>query len=103
MRRARSGPGIEEQFGRLADPADILRPVDIGEAQVAIEAVPDIVAIQQMEATAMPPLGGEGLLHQIGDCRLSRSRQAGEPLHSMAGFCPFMLARVALFTSNACR
>ena len=50
-------PGIEEQFGGLADAADILHPVGVGEAQVAVEAVADIVAIQQI---GMPPFGGQG-------------------------------------------
>ena len=43
---------IQEQFRGLADTADILHPIGIGEAQIAVEAMADIVAIQQIGVLA---------------------------------------------------
>src|SRR3546814_21133536 len=60
----------------LADAADILDPVGLGEAEVAVEPVPDIVAVEQ-EAVAVHPV--ELFLDEVGDRRLARARQAGEP------------------------
>ena len=39
--------GIDEQLRHLADAADVLDAVGIGEAEVAVEAVADIVAVEQ--------------------------------------------------------
>ena len=40
--------GIDEQLGDLADAADVLDAVGIGEAEVAVEAVAHVVAVEQM-------------------------------------------------------
>ena len=39
-------PGIDKQFGDLADAADVLRPVLRGEAQIPVYAHADIVTVQ---------------------------------------------------------
>ena len=70
--------GIDEQLGGLADAADILHPVGVGETQIPVEAVADIVAIQQIGVLAV---SHQALFHQIGDGGLARARQAGEPQH----------------------
>ncbi len=49
--------GIHEQLGGLAHAADILHPVGIGEAQIPVEAVADIVAVQQIGVLAFAPPG----------------------------------------------
>ena len=81
--------GIHEQLGGLAHAADILHPVGIGEPQVLVQAMADIVAVQQIGVLA---LGGKLLFHQVGDGGLAGTRQAREPqdgrlltLHGGAG------------------
>ena len=49
--------GIDEQLGGLADAADVLHPVGIGEAEIAVEAVADIVAVEQI---GVPAFGEQG-------------------------------------------
>ena len=70
--------GVRHQPRDLADAADILDSVGLGEAEVAVEAVTDIVAIEQK---GMPSARREPLLDEVGDGRLARARQAGEPQH----------------------
>ena len=74
-------PGIGHQLGDLADAADVLDAVGIGEAQIAVEAVADIVAVEQ---DRVAPRRVKLLLQQIGDGRFARAGEAGEPQH--AGF-----------------
>ena len=69
-------PGVEHQPRRLPDPADILGPVGVGEAEVAVEAEADIVAVEQ---EGVPPGGVKLLLDEIGDGRLAGAGKAGEP------------------------
>ena len=59
-------PGIGHQLRHLADAADILHAVGIGEAQILVEPMADIVAIEQ-EGMAVHP--HQLLLDQIGDGR----------------------------------
>jgi hypothetical protein len=56
--------GVGHQPCNLADPADILDPVGFGEAEIAIEAMANIVAIEQEGVTTA---GGELLLDEIRD------------------------------------
>ena len=69
-------PGVDEQFRRLADPADVLDPVGVGEAEVAVEPVADIVAVEQV---GVPALEMQPLLDQVGDRRLAGAGETGEP------------------------
>jgi hypothetical protein len=73
--------GVDHQLGDLGDPADVLDPVLLGEAEVAVEAVPDIVAVQQIGVAAQ---GVQALFDQVGDGRLARPRQARQPHHPAA-------------------
>ena len=69
-------PALDHQLGDLADAADVLHPVGLGEAEVAVEPVADIVAVEQhgVMAGLMQPL-----LDDVGDGRLAGAREAGEP------------------------
>lgn len=63
---------IGEQFGHLADSADILLAVLWGKAEVLVEAVSDVVSIQ---AVCRDALRHEVLLQGEGDGRFTGSRQ----------------------------
>ena len=63
-------PGVGHQPRDFADPADVLDAVGLGEAEVAVEPVADIVAVEQ---EGVPPARDELLLDQIGDGRLARA------------------------------
>jgi hypothetical protein len=68
--------GVRHQPPDLADAADVLHPVLGAEAEVAAQAVPHIVAVQQVGVHAQR---GQALLDQAGDGGLARAAQAGEP------------------------
>ena len=68
--------GVEEQLGHLADAADVLLPVGIGEAEVLAEAVAHVVAIQHVGRQAALKQGG---VDGVGQGALAGSGQAGEP------------------------
>jgi hypothetical protein len=72
---------IRHQLRDLADTADILDPVGLGEAQVLVEAVAHIVAIEQ---EGMPVHEVQLLLDQVGDGRFTRPERPVN--HSTAGF-----------------
>ena len=44
--------GVDHQLGHLGDAADVLHPVGVGEAEVAVEAVADVVAVEQVGVAA---------------------------------------------------
>ena len=64
-------PGVDEQLGHLAHAADVLHPVGVGEAEVAVQAVADVVAVEQEGAHALLV---QLALDQVGDGRLARAR-----------------------------
>jgi len=69
-------PGVGEEPRDLADAADVLRPVLGREAEVRVEAVADVVAVQDVgESTALV----EGLLGGHGDRALARAGESREP------------------------
>src|SRR3546814_12634531 len=68
--------GVAHQLGDLADAADILDPVSLCEAEVAVEPVTDIVAVEQ-EAVPVHPV--QLLFDEVRDRRFTRPREAGEP------------------------
>ena len=72
-------PGIRHQLRHLADTANVFGPVGLGEAEIAVEPVADIVAIEQEGVTVHE---GEPLFHRIGDGRLARTGEAGEPQYA---------------------
>jgi hypothetical protein len=69
---------IGHQLRDLADAADIFDAVGVGKAQILVEAVADIVAIEQ-EGVRFRRV--QLLLDQVGDGRFARARKAGEPQH----------------------
>ncbi len=91
--------GVDHQLGDLGDAADVLDPVVVGEAQVLVEAVADVVAVEQVGVAAV---GVQPLLHQVGDGRLARAREAGEPDHA-AVLALQRPSAAALSTSSACQ
>ena len=66
-------PGIDEQLRRFRHAADVLDAVGIGEAEIVVEAVADIVAVEQVGVAA---LAEQPLLDEIGDRRFARAREA---------------------------
>jgi hypothetical protein len=54
--------------------------IGVGEAQILVEAVADIVAIQQVGVPDRRTV--QLLLHQVGNGRLARAREAREPEHA---------------------
>ena len=63
-------PGIGHQPRHFGDAADVLDALGLGEAEVLVEAVPDIVAVEDV---GVPAFGGEPLLDEVGDGRLARA------------------------------
>ena len=85
-------PGIDEQLRRLADAADVLDAVGIGEAEVAVEPVADIVAVEHDRC------GGRRRTARFST-RLAMVDlpEPDRPVnHSTAGFWPFSSARALL-------
>ena len=68
--------GVGEQLGHLADAADVLLAVGGGEAQVLVQAVADVVAVEHVGQVAALD---QGVLEGEGDGALARAAQAGEP------------------------
>ena len=69
-------PGIGDQMGRLDDAPDVLDPVGVGEAEIPVQAMADIVAVQRV---GVPAKRQQPLLDVVGDRRLARAGQPGEP------------------------
>ena len=69
-------PGIRHQARDFGDAADVLGAVGLREAEVLVEAVPDVVAVEHDRVHAGEV---EAALDLVGDRRLARARQAGEP------------------------
>ena len=72
----RDDAGVGEQLGDLADAADVLLAVGGGEAEVLVQAVADVVAVEHVgELAALH----QGVLEREGDGALAGAGQAGEP------------------------
>ncbi len=66
-------PGVDHQRRHLGDAADVLHPVGVGEAEVAVEAVAHVVAVEQVRARAERV---QLRLDDVGDRRLAGTRTA---------------------------
>jgi hypothetical protein len=55
-------------ISRAASPADVLDPVGVGKAEVAVQPVPDIVAVEQHRVAAESQ---QFLLDPVGNRRLA--------------------------------
>ena len=75
--------GVDHEPRDFGDAANVLDPVGVGEAQVLVEPVPDVVAVEQDRCAG--PARGSLLLDQVRNRRLAGAGQAGEPQH--AGLC----------------
>ena len=73
--------GIGHEPGHLADAADILDAVGLGEAEVLVKPMAHVVAVEQEGVPVHPQ---QLFLHQIGDRRFAGAREAVN--HSTAGF-----------------
>jgi hypothetical protein len=91
--------GIHHQLRHLGNAPDVFHPVRLGEAQVAIQAMANVVAVEQIGVLAV---GVQALLQQIGDGRFARPRQPGEP-DALGLLVLLRGARAALFNSSACQ
>ena len=72
-------PLVDHQLRDLGDAADVLVAVGGAEAEVAAEAVADVVAVEHARVHA---LGEQPLLDQVGDRRLARAGESGQPQHA---------------------
>ena len=90
--------GVDHQRRDLGHPTDVLDPVGVGEAEVVVEPVADVVAVEQEGVDAERV---QAPLDQVGDGRLAGTGQAGEP--DDAGRWPFSAARASAVTSSACQ
>ena len=68
-------PRLGEHASDLAGPADVLGSVPVREAEVPVQPVPQVVAVEQEGGAAAAHVG---LLHPRGQRRLARPRQARE-------------------------
>ena len=68
-----TSPASTMSAGDLGDAADVLDPVGVGEAEVAVEAVADVVAVEQVGAHAERV---QLRLDDVGDRRLAGTRTA---------------------------
>ena len=71
-------PASAIERGDLGRAADVLDPVGRGEAEVAVEPVAEVVAVEQV---GVPPDGVQLALDDVGDGRLARAGEPGEPHH----------------------
>ncbi len=77
MKRAqRHRAGFHHQLRHLADAADVLHAVGVGEAEVLVQPVADVVAVEHHGVDAARVELG---LDHVGDGRLAGAREAGEP------------------------
>ena len=67
---------VGEQFRDLADAANVLLAVGRGEAQVLVEAVADVVAVEDV---GQPAALDQGVFEGERDGALAGSAQAGKP------------------------
>ena len=92
-------PASAISLRHFGDAADVLDAVGVGEAEVAVEAVADIVAVEHIGVAARRV---QLLFEQVGDGRLAGARQAGEPEHRRAAGSS-AAARAFLSTSSDCQ
>ena len=72
----RDDAGVGEQLGDLADAADVFLAVGGGEAEVLVQPVADVVAVEHV---GQPAALHQGVFQREGDGALARAGQAGEP------------------------
>ena len=65
--------GIHEELRHLPDTPDVLDAIGVGEAQVAVQAVAHVVAVEHVRVRAP---GVELPLDDVGDRALARAGQA---------------------------
>ena len=80
-RRQHHHPPIDEQLGHLANAADVLGAVGVGEAQVLAEAMAHVVAIEHVAGEA---LFKQGRINRVGQGALAGAREAREPKNGAA-------------------
>ena len=74
-------PGIDHELGDFADAADVLDAVGVGEAEILVEAVAHVVAVEQVRAHAERV---QLALDDVRDRRLAAAGKAGHPQHARA-------------------
>ena len=72
----RHDAGIGQQLGDVGDAPDVLGSIGGREAEVDVQPVADVVAVEQVGGTARRD---QRRLDGRGDGRLARTREAGEP------------------------
>src|SRR5436305_6404859 len=77
----RDRPRLSQQAGEVRGAPHILPTCLLVEAQIAVEPVAQVVAVEQEDRLAGCD---QALLHRGSDRRLARSRQPGEP-HGLVG------------------
>jgi hypothetical protein len=71
--------GIDEQLRHLGDAADVFHPIGIAEAEIAVEPMAHVVAVEQIGVAAA---GVERAFERIGQRRFAGPTQTGKPDHA---------------------
>lgn len=69
-------PGVEVEFGHLADPPDVFRAIVVAESEVRVEARANIIPIENL---GEPAFAMEAPFQSVGDGALAASTQTVEP------------------------
>ena len=73
-----TSPCFHHQLGHFANPANILDTIHLGESQVPVEPVANVITVQHQRVhTARMQFR----FHKVGDSRLAGAGQAREPQH----------------------
>ena len=91
-------PGVDHQLRHFGDAADVLDAVGLGEAEVLVEPVADVVAVEQVGVAAARV---QRFSTRLAIVDLPAPERPVN--HSTRGFWPFAVARAALWTSTACQ
>ena len=92
----RNEPGLRHELCDFANPADVFNPVGFRKAQILVEPVPHIVAVEQ---DGMDAMGVKPGFDKIGDRRFARAGKASEPQHG--GFVMLDAGTVLLIDAEA--
>ena len=69
-------PGVRHQAGHFGHATDVLDAVSFREAEILVEAVTHVVAVEQV---GVPPERVQPLFQQVGNGRLAGARQTRKP------------------------
>ena len=80
-RRDHDDARVDHQLGYLGHTSNVLNSIGVSEAEVAVQPVTHVVAVEQIRVAAHRV---QLLLNNVGDSRLASARESGEPHHATA-------------------